>query len=125
MIWHLKDAGVGRSGNLPEHIERRLGGAVSRFCDRVQKIVVFLRDHNGPRGGIDKVCRILVKTRGCGVVIASAIHSDWTAAVDQATARIGHLLSRQISRQATRHRTRRGESPRRSGSRTTPLLGAG
>lgn len=103
MLWELKDRGVSRPKDLPDHIERRLRFAVSRFGSRVQKIIVFLQDSNGPRGGIDKVCRVLVKTRGLGVVVASVSDSQWVAAVDRATTRIGHSLSRHLERFRERH----------------------
>jgi putative sigma-54 modulation protein len=98
MIWELKDKGVVRPRELPDHIERRLRFALARFQGRVEKVFVFLHDHNGPKGGIDKVCRILVKTRGCGSVIAAVVDSDWFVAVDRATTRIGHSLGRHIER---------------------------
>jgi putative sigma-54 modulation protein len=98
MIWELKDKGVVRPRELPDHIERRLRFAIARFQGRVEKVLVFLHDHNGPKGGIDKVCRILVKTRGCGSVIAAVVDSDWFVAVDRATTRIGHSLGRHIER---------------------------
>jgi putative sigma-54 modulation protein len=98
MLWELKDRGVSRPKDLPDHIERRLRFALSRFGSRVQKVIVFLQDANGPRGGIDKICRVLVKTRGLGVVVASVSDSQWVAAVDRVTTRIGHSVSRHLER---------------------------
>jgi putative sigma-54 modulation protein len=111
MIWQLKDNGVRRPQDLPEHIERRLRHAVVRFGSRVEKVFVFLQDMNGPRGGLDKICRILVKTRGCGVVVAAIADADWYAAVDRATTRVGHSLGRQVAR----HRSRQTTTVRRLG----------
>ncbi len=108
MIWQLKDQGVRRPQDLPHHIERRLRFALSRFGSRIGKVFVFLQDHNGPKGGIDKLCRILVKTHGCGVVVAAVADSDWAVAVDRATTRIGQAVGRQVDRirdtQAARRR---------------------
>ena len=98
MIWALKDSGVIRPKKLPDHIERRLRLALSRFAGRIEKIVVFLHDHNGAKGGIDKVCRVLVKARGCGIIMAAVTDADWIAAVDRATTRIGRSVARQIAR---------------------------
>ncbi len=103
MQWELKDSGTRRPKDLPEHIERRLRFALARFGNRVERVVVFLKDLNGPKGGIDKVCRILAKVRGCGVTLAAVIDSDWIAAVDRATTRIGHNVSREIERVRRRH----------------------
>lgn len=103
MLWELKDKGIARPKDLPDHIERRLRFALSRFGSRIEKVLVFLHDHNGPKGGIDKVCRVLVKTRGCGAVVAAVVDSDWVVAVDRATTRIGHTVARQIERLREHH----------------------
>jgi putative sigma-54 modulation protein len=103
MIWALKDNGVSRPKNLPDHIERRLRFALSRFAIRIEKVVVFLHDHNGPKGGIDKVCRVLVKARGCGMIMATVADTDWFVAVDRATSRVGRSVARQIERLRSRH----------------------
>ena len=102
MIWALKDKGVIRPKNLPDHIERRLRFALSRFAVRIEKIVVFLHDQNGPKGGIDKVCRVLVKVRGCGIIMSVVADTDWIAAVDRATSRISRSVARQIERRRSR-----------------------
>ncbi len=103
MLWELKDKGVARPEDLPDYIERRLRFALGRFGSRIEKVIVFLHDHNGPKGGIDKVCRVLVKTRGCGAVVAAVVDSEWLVAVDRATARIGHTVARQIDRLREHH----------------------
>jgi ribosome-associated translation inhibitor RaiA len=106
MIWHLKDSGVRRPKDLPDHIERRLRYALARFSGRIGKIFVFLHDRNGPRGGVDKLCRILVKVRGCGVVVAAVADSDWVTAVDRATTRVGQTVGRQVERIHDHHAAR-------------------
>jgi len=98
MKWLLKDQGAAYPATLPDHIERRLRFALTRFGDRVERVIVILQDNNGPKGGVDKQCRILVKVQGCGVIMATVTDSEWTAAVDRATTRIGHTLSRKIGR---------------------------
>lgn len=127
MNWLLKDQIADRNGtqnsrrpaDLPEHIERRLRFALARFGNRVERVVVFLQDRNGPKGGIDKVCRILAKVQGCGSVMAAVADADWTAAVDRATTRIGHTVARQIDR----IRDRNGRSPRAAARGLRPSFG--
>lgn len=106
MLWELKDKGLARPEDLPDHIERRLRFALSRFDGRIQKVLVFLQDQNGPRGGVDKVCRVLVKTLGCGAVVAAAVDSDWVVAVDKATTCIGHAVARHMERLRDQHGVR-------------------
>ena len=48
------------SGELRRLLERRLSFALSRFDSRIRKTTVVLEDVNGPRGGMDKSCRIAV-----------------------------------------------------------------
>jgi putative sigma-54 modulation protein len=98
MNWELNDTGVRRPQDLPDHLDRRLRFALARFGSRIEKVSVFLHDRNGPKGGIDKVCRILAKVRGCGTLTAAVVDSEWIAAVDRATTRIGHTVSRQVAR---------------------------
>jgi putative sigma-54 modulation protein len=98
MKWLLKAQGATYPATLPDHIERRLRFALARLGDRVERVIVLLQDNNGPKGGIDKECRILAKVQGCGAIMATVADSEWTAAVDRATTRIGHTLSRRIGR---------------------------
>ena len=127
MNWLLKDQVRHQAGNpgarlpadLPDHIERRLRFALARFGGRVERVIVFLQDRNGPKGGIDKVCRILAKVHGCGSLMAVVADSEWTAAVDRATTRIGHTVARQVDRARDRH----GRSPRVAGPGLRPAFG--
>lgn len=127
MNWLLKDQAADRSGShgsrrpagLPDHIERRLRFALARFGHRVERVVVFLQDRNGPRGGIDKVCRILAKVHGCGTVMAAVADSDWTVAIDRATTRIGHSVARQVDRVRDRH----GRANRPAAAGLRPVFG--
>lgn len=98
MNWLLRDQGTTYPATLRDHIDRRLRFALTRFGDRVGRVIVFLQDHNGPKGGVDKECRILAKVEGCEAIMATVSDSEWTAAVDRATTRIGHTLSRKIGR---------------------------
>lgn len=119
MKWELKDSGSRRPHDLADHIDRRLRFALGRFGSRVERLVVFLKDDNGPKGGIDKVCRILAKVRGCGIAMAAVVDSDWIAAVDRATTRIGHTVSRELERQRNRPEFgRRSPVPSPPGTRT-------
>lgn len=110
MKWFLKDQSIRSPADLPGHIERRLRFALVRFSPRLKRIVVFLQDRNGPKGGVDKVCRILAKVKGCGVVMATIVDSDWTAAVDRAARSVGHTVARQLDRLHDRRGT---ATPRR------------
>ena len=98
MFLELKSRGVEVEPSLREHIERRLMFALSRFGSRVSKVSVTLADNNGPKGGIDKSCQIVIRLHGVGEVIAEVVDSEWSIAVDRAMNRIGHNVSRALER---------------------------
>lgn len=119
MHWELKARGVDLPDGLAVRIGERLGFALERFAPRIERVVVFLHDLNGPRGGIDKACRILVRVRGCGMVTAGVVDPDWWVAVDRATTRIGHTVSRSVDRRKAAWHLRVARRPT-----SGPLLGA-
>ncbi|MFM8414924.1 MAG: HPF/RaiA family ribosome-associated protein [Planctomycetota bacterium] len=98
MLWNIKHARGVTPPDLATHVERRLGFALSRFAGRIRRVNVFLADQNGPRGGIDKTCRIVVRLADGGDVVAEVSDVDWVIAVDRATTRIGHSTGRQLAR---------------------------
>lgn len=98
MLLELHARGVALDNGLRDHIDRRLSFALSRFGGRVNKASVYLADTNGPKGGIDKSCQIVVRLRGLGEVVAEVADAEWPAAVDRAANRIGHNVSRELDR---------------------------
>jgi putative sigma-54 modulation protein len=51
-------------------IERRLHFALARFDGTIRNVEISLSDENGPRGGVDKRCRVLMTlTRGNRLVV--------------------------------------------------------
>jgi len=56
MMIHSRKIALPRT--LRDHVERRLGFALGRFENRIDRVTVWLEDLNGPRGGVDKRCRI-------------------------------------------------------------------
>ena len=46
---------------IREHIQDRLYAALNQHASRIDAIEVMIEDENGPRGGFDQVCRVVVK----------------------------------------------------------------
>jgi hypothetical protein len=110
MVWTIKTRGGKPAPELAAHVERRLRFALTRFSGRIGRVSVFLADQNGPRGGIDKTCRIVVRLREGGDVIAEVSDVDWEVAVDRATTRIGHSTGRELARRRAGRRIGRPDS---------------
>ncbi len=85
---------------LREYITRRLHFALGRFSPAIRRVNVRAGDVNGPRGGVDKRCHILVtlRTSGSSPVTVDTHDSDLCAAIDRSTDRIGRSVARALER---------------------------
>jgi putative sigma-54 modulation protein len=95
---------------LRDYIERRLRFALGRFAARIHRLRVRLTDVNGPRGGLDKRCRIAVALVPRGVVIVEGSGDDPFALIADAAKRAGRVVRRGLERRR-RGRTRRSPRP--------------
>jgi putative sigma-54 modulation protein len=82
--------------NLQRESERRLHFATDRFRENIREIGVALRDVNGPRGGIDKQCKITAKLWRGGSVEIEETRSSFIEAVGRAAKRLRNVLARRI-----------------------------
>ena len=102
------------SAELREFTERRLLFALSRFDAKIQRVSVLLADANGPRGGVDKSCRITVTLRRANEVTITDQDADVTACIARAAERAGRAVGRAIER------ARGFDRPRPQASDSTP-----
>ncbi len=83
---------------LRQLIERRLLFALSRFDDRIHQVDFVVNDENGPRGGIDKACRITVSLHRTADVIVRDKDADLVKCVSRVAERAGRAVSRAIEK---------------------------
>jgi hypothetical protein len=81
---------------IRQYAERRVCFALDRFRD-VRRVVVSLDDLNGPKGGMDKFCRIVAEFGFASVVVEEA-QMDWHAAIARATHRLSQKVARELKR---------------------------
>lgn len=86
------------SETIREHIDRRLAFALDRFQREIERIDVSLADLNGPKGGLDKQCRMVAKLRSDGTLVIEDQDIDFFAVIDRAADRLGHAVQRAIDR---------------------------
>ena len=86
--------------DLREFIDRRLYFALGRFGPAIDHVTVRVGDVNGPRGGVDKHCQIVVKLRASrsNPIAVDDIDEDLYAAVTQASNRAGRTVARAVER---------------------------
>jgi hypothetical protein len=86
-------------GALREEALQRVRFVLRRLGAVVPRAKVMFTDINGPRGGVDKHCLLEVKTEKSGVLVISALASDWRTALDEGLERLVRALTRTLHRQ--------------------------
>lgn len=82
---------------LLDRVTRRLRFALGRLDRSVGRVTVRLGDVNGPRGGIDKSCRVQLHAAGRPITIEE-LDPDMYAAIDRAAERVGRAVERALAR---------------------------
>jgi len=96
--------GVKPREELRDFISRRLYFALGRFATEIRAVTARLDDVNGPKGGMDKRCRIMVRVKGLENVIKEAGASELEVAVASAADGVARGLARALERRRDRKR---------------------
>jgi hypothetical protein len=100
--------GVKVTEGLRTYLKERLRLALGRFCRHIDLVRVYLRDVNGPRGGLGKKCRIVVELPQRRRVVVTGADTDIRAAITGTASRAGFAVKRHVKRRrARRHPPRR------------------
>jgi ribosome-associated translation inhibitor RaiA len=102
----LRTKALDLTTELQEYVAKRLRFALDRHTEHVRRIEVSLEDVNGPRGGVDKACRIHVLS-SAGTLHVRELQADIRTAVDVGADRIGKLIAHRLARSLRRSRPRR------------------
>ncbi len=93
---------------IDEFVRRELDNALRRVNGDVVSIDVFLKDANGPKGGIDKQVVIRVRLRNRQLIAINTLHEDLYAAAKKGVQRTkravrrNHRRSRRIEKRGLR-----------------------
>lgn len=83
---------------LAKHAQDRFTYALNQYDHRVGQVTVRLKDVNGPKGGVSKVCDAEIKLQGLPDLMVSKQDADLylaiTAAADTAKVAVGRALSK-------------------------------
>lgn len=90
--------GLDSSASLREHVVHRIHVHVGRFGRQVSAVRVRIADINGPKGGVDKRCRITVRGPRVGALTLDELSADAYSAVDLAVDRIARAVARSLER---------------------------
>ncbi len=95
------------SDQLLEAITRQVYFHLSRFAPELESVSLKVSDVNGPRGGVDQRCQVLVRGPGVRSNVV-AMSADPESAADIALERCAVALGHSINRNRNRLQLRAG-----------------
>jgi CBS domain-containing protein/ribosome-associated translation inhibitor RaiA len=98
---NIRVAGVALSDADRAYIRQRLGAKLGKFATSIERVTVRLRDVNGARGGVDKVCNIKVVLSGLPSVIFESQSASLRDAVNAALTGTERTVRRSVDRRRT------------------------
>lgn len=88
---HLSDA-------FADHIRGSLGKVTQRFDEWLTRTEVFVKDVNGPKGGVDKHCRMEARPRGADPVVVDNQGADAYACISRTAEKLEKALEHRRGR---------------------------
>ncbi|XPF94572.1 hypothetical protein ACM9HF_00755 [Colwellia sp. RE-S-Sl-9] len=70
----------------------------NKICDNIQKITVTVNDINGPKGGKDKICRVVIHAGGIPDIVVTDNQNSVSSAVNIALTRARTTLVKKLKR---------------------------
>jgi putative sigma-54 modulation protein len=101
MDLEVRMRGVHGADELRSYVERRIRLAFDGFRGALLWVRVRLEDQNGPKGGVDRSCRITSVTRSGMTVVVEEVDPDEQVAASRAAARAAATLRRALDRART------------------------
>lgn len=95
---YIRQEGVEVDQSARTHIRRKLRTKLAKFAASIERVSVRIGDLNGPRGGIDQVCRIKVVLSGLPSVVYERRGRSLESAVDGALAGVEQAVRRRLQR---------------------------
>lgn len=74
----------------------QIGSALHRFSEDILAVDVFMKDANGPKGGIDKQTLIRIRLRHRHVITLETAHENLYAAIKKGATRAKRAVRRHL-----------------------------
>ncbi len=98
MLILITDRTATMDSQTTETAKRKIRFALSRFATRVRTVELVLNDENGPRGGVDKSCRIQVSLKWARDIVISDRDNDLGRCISRAAERSARAVAKAIER---------------------------
>ena len=99
---NIRVAGVRLDDDDRAYIRRRLGEKLGKYASSIERVTVRVRDVNGPRGGIDLLCRIKVVLSGLPSVVVEHQAAVLKPALTRALTGVERAVRQTIQRRRMR-----------------------
>jgi len=97
----IRQIGVELTAEFRESFEIRLQQSLRCLGRRLQKVNAFISDLNGPKGGIDKHCRVVVRLKRQPSLVIEERDSELGSLIDRLIDRLGQTAARLRDRRKT------------------------
>lgn len=104
MKLEIRSRGVKLTEELRGYSKERLVIALARYARHIDLVRVYFGDVNGPRGGSDKKCRIVVELPPRGRIVVAEVDTHLKGASAGAAVRAGFAVKRHVQRRRARRR---------------------
>lgn len=94
----IRSRSIQLNDGLKRYITRRIHFALGRFARRVKDVRVMLQDLNGPKGGTDKHCKVIVDIHPRIKVVIEESDAELLAAINRALDRAGRNTARRLDK---------------------------
>jgi putative sigma-54 modulation protein len=98
MKLHLRTRNVDLSPELQDQLREGIYRALGRVSPWIREIDVVVSDTNGPRGGPDKQCRMILRGRSIASIVVEQLGVDVRATVAAVAERAERALLRSVDR---------------------------
>lgn len=95
---NVRVVGVELDDDDRAYIRLRLGAKLGKFAKAIERVSVRVKDVNGPRGGVDKVCNIKVVISGLPSVVFETQAASLKAAVNGALTGVERAVRKNLGR---------------------------
>ncbi|MCA9087175.1 MAG: hypothetical protein KDA90_00920 [Planctomycetaceae bacterium] len=105
---HIVDRSNLTNEEARQFAERKLHFALSRFDQRISDVTLVFTDENGPKGGIDKSCRLSAKLHRGNVIRIQCSDVDLCTCISHAVDRAAQSITRTLKKRKQFSRVRVG-----------------
>ncbi|GAA5315539.1 MAG: hypothetical protein AseanaTS_07440 [Candidatus Pelagadaptatus aseana] len=85
-------------GPIISHIDHKFSFVFARSQHSIESAAITLKNINDPKGGIDKLCQIVIKPVGLGKIVVTEKRQHLTEAIDHCLHRASQSLDRKLKR---------------------------